>query len=55
MTTSRPFYIVGLCGLATAGKSTAAAAFYGFERASFAAPIRAMLGAIGWTRAPAPT
>ena len=49
MTTSRPFYIVGLCGLATAGKSTAAAAFYGFERASFAAPIRAMLGAIGLT------
>ena len=33
--------ILGLCGLATAGKSTAAAAFCGWERASFAATIRA--------------
>lgn len=42
-------HIIGLCGLATAGKSTAAAAFYGWERASFAAPIRAMLAALGLT------
>ena len=43
------FHIIGLCGLATAGKSTAAAAFCGWERASFAAPIRAMLAALGLT------
>lgn len=43
--------IIGLCGLASSGKSTAAAALedIGFRRVSFADPLRRMLLAFGVT------
>lgn len=43
--------VVGLCGLAGSGKSTAAAALVqvGYERVRFAGPLKAMMAALGLT------